>query len=83
MPGSAGYQSGEPLMSRAAAFNAREEWLKADALYAEFEDMEELWAAKYEARVAARDALKRAVDDARALAPWWAALAYADGGDEL
>ena len=38
-PGSSGYQQGQPLMTRPAAFNAREEWLKADALYVEYEDM--------------------------------------------
>ncbi len=80
-PGSAGYERGQPLMSRPAAFNAREEWLKADALYAEFEDMMELGAANYETLVSARDAVNRALADARALAPWWLASAYTDGGE--
>ena len=39
LPGQAGRDQGKPLMSRDAAFNAREEWLKADALYTEYLDM--------------------------------------------
>ena len=80
-PGSAGYERGSALLSRPAAFNARQEWLKADALYAEFQDMVELGSASYEALVSARDAVNRALADAKALAPWWLASAYTDAGD--
>jgi hypothetical protein len=81
LPGTAGYQQGEPLISRAAAFNAREEWLKADVLYTEYLEMCSVGAASYSAMVSARDAMQRAVADARGLAPWWLAAAYADGPD--
>jgi hypothetical protein len=81
MPGTAEHQAGRPLMTRAAAFNAREEWLKADALYTELQDMLELGTAGWQAMEAARDAVNRAVDDARGLAPWWLASAYDGAGD--
>jgi hypothetical protein len=67
-------------LTRPAAFNAREEWLKADALYAEYQDMLAVGAASYESLVAARAALQRAVADARQLAPWWAVAAYDGDG---
>jgi hypothetical protein len=65
-------------LTRPAAFNAREEWLKADALDAEYQDMLAVGAASYESLFAARAALQRAVADARQLAPWWA-VAEHDG----
>ena len=44
-------------LTRPAASNAREEWLKADALDAEYQDMLAVAAASYESLVAARAAL--------------------------
>jgi hypothetical protein len=66
-------------MSRAAAFNAREEWSKADALYYDLKDMLELGAASPQAIEAERAALRRALADAEQLAPWWAVAPPADG----
>jgi len=69
-------------LTRPAAFNAREEWLKADALYAEFQDMLAVGAASYESLMSAREAVQRAVRDARSLAPWWAVAVPDDSGCE-
>ena len=69
-----------PVMSRAAAFNAREEWAKADALYFEYRDMAELDAADPAAIESARLAFNRALADAEELAPWWDVAAYEHGG---
>jgi len=80
-PGEPGYERGSLLLSRPAAFNAREEWNKADALYAEYEDMRELGAASYAAEVAAYEAVRRAAADARQLAPWWAVAPYESAGE--
>jgi hypothetical protein len=48
-------------ISAPAAFNAREEWAKADALYYEWRDMTELGAAGPDAIEAARQATERAL----------------------
>jgi hypothetical protein len=80
-PGEPGYERGRPLMSRPAAFNAREEWFKVDALFAEYQDMAELGAASPAAMHAAYEAYSRAWDDARELAPWWAVAQHAGGGE--
>jgi len=80
-PGEPGYERGSLLLSRPAAFNARAEWLKVDALYSEYEDMTELGAASPDAMHSAYEAYSRAWDDARELAPWWAVARYAGEGD--
>jgi hypothetical protein len=68
-------------MSRAAAFNAREEWAKTDALYDELTDMLELGAASPQAVEAEHAALLRALADAKQLAPWWAVERPVDEGE--
>ncbi|MGN6173921.1 MAG: hypothetical protein ACTHPS_13420 [Streptosporangiaceae bacterium] len=69
-------------LTRPAAFNAREEWLKADALYAEWQDILQVGAASPGALRAARAAVQRTVADARHLAPWWAVAQYEGEGYE-
>jgi hypothetical protein len=76
IPGEAGYERGTVGLTRAAAFNAREEWRKVDALYFEYRDMTDAGAASPDAIYSAYMAYSRAWDDARQLAPWWAVAHY-------
>ncbi len=56
-------------MSDAAAFNARAEWAKTDALYDEYLDMVEVGAADGAAVDDAYEAYSRAWDEAKRLDP--------------
>lgn len=56
-------------LSKAARFNAPEEWDKADTLWLEYEAMYQIGAASAKAIHAAYEAYSRAWDDAKALAP--------------
>ena len=58
-------------MSDPARFNAKEDWAKVDALYFEYETMRDAGCASYAALRSAYEAVRRAVEDAGALAPWW------------
>lgn len=57
-------------MTSAQRFNAREEWAKVYALFDELTAMEETEAADFDAIILQRQALKRALADAKALAPY-------------
>ena len=72
------YLRDTPLMSRAEAFNAREAWFAAAALYDEWQSMKAAHAASWRAIAAAEDAYRRAHADARALAEWWDVQACED-----
>jgi hypothetical protein len=67
-------------LSPAARFNAHDEWAKVDALYYEYEDMAAAGGASQAALDDAYEALRRAVDDAKALAPWYLAGPYEEAG---
>jgi hypothetical protein len=65
-PGTQGWDH----MTKAQRFNAQEEWAKVYALLDELNDMREVGAASIGAVNLQIRAFNRALDDAKALAPW-------------